>query len=64
VKYSFWKQWSASFGYVLEHFQKTDWRTDTISPVVPGSLAVFLGNEYRDYTAHIVALTVGYRFGK
>jgi MtrB/PioB family decaheme-associated outer membrane protein len=64
LKYLFGKNWFTTFGYVLEAFEKTDWRTDTINPFVPGTVGVFLGNDYRDYTAHIVGLTLGYRFGK
>ena len=64
LRYSFWTNWSATLGYVLEAFEKTDWRTDEISPFVGGTVGVFLGNDYRDYMAHIVGLTIGYRFGK
>ena len=62
LKYYFWKNWSATLGYAFEAFEKSDWRTDQINPFVPGTRAIFLGNDYRDYSAHILGMTVGYRF--
>ncbi len=63
LRYHFWKSWSASLGYVFESFEKHDWRTDTLNPFVPGvATGIWLGNDLRDYTAHIVAATIGYRF--
>jgi len=29
---------------------------------VPGTRAIFLGNDYRDSAVHILGMTVGYRF--
>jgi len=62
LKYHFWKVWSVKLGYVFEEFEKHDFRTDTLNPFNPGSNNIWLGNDLKDYTAHIVALTLGYRF--
>jgi len=62
LKYRFAKSWTVGLGYTFELFEKSDWRTDTLNPFVPGTTSIFLGNTYRDYAAHIVAVTVGYRF--
>jgi hypothetical protein len=43
-------------------FRKHDWRTDTINPFVPGNSAIYLGNDLKNYEAHIFGATVGYRF--
>lgn len=62
LKYHFWKMWTASFGYVFESFEKNDWRTDRLNPFVPGVTSIWLGNDARNYSAHIVAVTLGVRF--
>jgi hypothetical protein len=62
LKYHFWKAWTANFGYIFESFAKHDWRTDDLQPFTPGITSIWLGNDVKNYSAHIVALTVGYRF--
>jgi len=62
LKFHFWKVWSAKLGYVFEEFEKHDFRTDTLNPFNPGSNSIYLGNDLKNYTAHIVAFTIGYRF--
>lgn len=62
LRYHFLKQWTASLGYVFESFQKNDWRTDQIRPFVPGVTAIYLGNDLQNYAAHIVGVTMSYRF--
>lgn len=62
LRYHFWKMWTASLGYAFESFQKNDWRTDRLNPFVPGVSSIWLGNDARNYDAHIVALTLGVRF--
>jgi MtrB/PioB family decaheme-associated outer membrane protein len=58
----FWKTWSVSLGYIFEKFDKSDYRTDTLNPFVPGVSSIWLGNDLKDYTAHIFVVTLGYRF--
>ena len=62
LKYHFWKVWTASVGYAFESFDKHDWRTDTLNPFVPGITSIWLGNDLRNYAAHVVAVKLGYRF--
>ncbi|HSE93066.1 MAG TPA: MtrB/PioB family decaheme-associated outer membrane protein [Methylomirabilota bacterium] len=56
------RQWAVSFGYAFETFKGSDWRTDGLNPFVPGSNSIRLGNDSRNYTAHIVGATVRYVF--
>jgi hypothetical protein len=62
LKYHFGKVWTASLGYAFESFQKNDWRTDRLNPFIPGVTSIWLGNDARNYAAHIVTATLGYRF--
>ncbi len=63
LRYHFRDNWTASLGYVYETFGQHDWRTDTINPFVPAvGSSIFLGNNTKGYDAHIVAMTLGYRF--
>jgi hypothetical protein len=38
-----------------------DWRTN-LNPFVPGVSSIWLGNDTRGYTAHMVGLSLIYRF--
>jgi hypothetical protein len=60
--FAFLRGWTAKLGYVFESWQKHDFRTDELNPFIPGVSAVFLGNDQRNYTSHIIAATLGYRF--
>ena len=62
LRYYFSQSWTASLNYAYESFRKHDWRTDTINPFVPGVNAIYLGNDLRNYDAHIFGVTLGYRF--
>jgi MtrB/PioB family decaheme-associated outer membrane protein len=62
LRYHFSQVWTASLNYAYESFRKHDWRTDTINPFVPGNSAVYLGNDLKNYEAHIFGVTVGYTF--
>jgi len=62
LKYHFWKVWTVSAGYIFESFEKNDWRTDRLNPFVPGVTSIWMGNNSRNYAAHIVAATLGVRF--
>jgi MtrB/PioB family decaheme-associated outer membrane protein len=62
VRYHFWKKWYATLSYAFEVFDKTNWRTDELNPFVPGVSSLWQGNDIKDYTAHILAVTLGYRF--
>jgi len=62
LRYHFWKQWTATLGYAFESFRKNDWHTDGLRPFMPGITSIWLGDDDRNYTAHIVGLRLGYRF--
>jgi MtrB/PioB family decaheme-associated outer membrane protein len=63
LRYQFAKGWTAGLAYAFEQFTKADWRTDALNPFQPGvTSSIWLGNDAKNYTAHIVAVTLGYRF--
>ena len=62
LKYTFLKAWSAKLRYVYEQFEKQDWRTDQLTPTTPTANSVWLGADLKDYSAHMIAITLGYRF--
>ena len=63
LRYRLRDNWTASLGYVYETFGQHDWRNDTINPFVPAvGSSIFLGSKIHGYDAHIVAITLGYRF--
>lgn len=61
LRYRFWKSWTASVSYAFESFEKHDWRKDTLQPFI-GISSIYLGNDLKNYTAHIVGFRLGYRF--
>jgi MtrB/PioB family decaheme-associated outer membrane protein len=63
LRYHINKSWTASLWYMFEAFQKNDWRTNQLNPFI-GPNAVWLGNDYRNYDAHVAAVTLTYRFGQ
>lgn len=63
LRYSFAKYWFATLGYALELYQERNWRSDSLVPFTPAfGNGLWLGNDPRDYTAHIVTATLGFRF--
>jgi MtrB/PioB family decaheme-associated outer membrane protein len=62
LRYFLTRSWSVAVGYIFERFDQTDFRTDNLNPFVPGSASIWLGNDLEDYTAHILVMSVGYRF--
>jgi MtrB/PioB family decaheme-associated outer membrane protein len=62
LRYRFWKNWSANLGYIFEEFSSHDWRTNNLVPFTPGLTSIYLGNDLKPYTAHVLAVTLGYRF--
>jgi MtrB/PioB family decaheme-associated outer membrane protein len=62
VRYRFAKAWSLSLGYLFEKFEQTNFRTDTLNPFNAGVTSIYLGNDLKDYTAHIFTLALGYHF--
>ena len=70
LKYHINKAWTVTLGYGWESFLSHDWRTDRLSPFIPvastaglpGQTSIWLGNDLRNYSAHIVGVTLAYRF--
>lgn len=66
LRYHFSKSWTASLFYTFEQFRKNDWRTDDLTPFIPqlaGTTgSIWLGNDARNYDAHILGLTLAYSF--
>ena len=63
LAYHFLKNWTAKFTYAFESFTKHDWRTDRLNPFLPAAgNSIWMGNDLRNYTAHILLATVGYQF--
>lgn len=62
LRYRFRPAWAVSVGYTFESFRKDDWRTDRLNPFMPGSNSIWLGNDARNYTAHIVGVKLRYTF--
>jgi MtrB/PioB family decaheme-associated outer membrane protein len=70
LKYHITKAWTATIGYAWESFEQHDWRTDNLTPFVPvpsaagvpGQTSIWLGNDVKNYTAHIIGASIAYRF--
>jgi MtrB/PioB family decaheme-associated outer membrane protein len=66
LRYHFSQSWTASLFYTFEQFQKNDWRTDDLTPFIPqlaGTTgSIWLGNDARNYDAHIAGVTLAYTF--
>jgi MtrB/PioB family decaheme-associated outer membrane protein len=71
ARYFITKQWTLKLGYQYERYNEKDFTTDTIQPAVaavPGTTAaadlrsIVLGAQHPPYEAHIVAMSVAYRF--
>ena len=61
-RYRFTKNWYARLGYFFEMFEEKNFRTDNLAPFNPGVTSIYLGNDLKDYTAHIVTMALGYSF--
>jgi Putative outer membrane beta-barrel porin, MtrB/PioB len=62
LRYYFGKNWRLGLTYIFEQYKQTDFRTDGLNPFMPGSTSIWLGNAPNDYTAHIVVMSLAYRF--
>jgi MtrB/PioB family decaheme-associated outer membrane protein len=66
LRYHFLKSWTTSLFYTFEQFHKSDWRTDNLTPFIPqlaGTTgSIWLGNDTRNYVAHILGVTLAYAF--
>ena len=65
LQYHFSKSWTASLNYIFESFSKHDWRTDSLNPFIPAAgNSIWLGNDQKNYAAHILGATLRYTFGR
>jgi MtrB/PioB family decaheme-associated outer membrane protein len=73
LRYHIQKNFTVKAEYRFEHFNLANFKTDGLEPFMPNSnvngsgsvspsLDVFLGDQIDDYSAHIVALSLLYRF--
>jgi hypothetical protein len=61
ARFRFAANWSATVRYSVAAFRKVDFRTDGLLPATGAD--IFLGNDLRDYTAGVLAVTIGYNLG-
>lgn len=57
LRYDFTGHWSARLGYLFEVFDMDDSMSQISVPVT-----TFVNDTYEDYTAHVLILSLGYRF--
>ncbi len=62
LQYHVSKNLTAKLFYVYETFTKHNWQTDTLQPFLPNVPAVFLGQDWKNYWAQIVGVTLRYKF--
>jgi MtrB/PioB family decaheme-associated outer membrane protein len=62
LRYRFAKAWYFTLGYLFEQFDEQNFRTDLLKPFQTATSSIYLGNNLKDYTAHIVTLVLGYTF--
>ena len=63
LRWYFAKSWTMSVGYAWEQFWQNDWRTDGLVQFNPSAgSSIWLGSDNHDYAAHLIAVTLGYRF--
>jgi MtrB/PioB family decaheme-associated outer membrane protein len=62
LRYTFLKNWSATFQHIWESYQKNDWRTDRLDPFETGVSSIWLGNDLKNYSAHWLGIVLGYKF--
>ena len=63
-EYNFTKAWAGKLFYVYEQFINHNWQTGALTPSLTpnGSGSVFLGQNWQNYTAQIVGVTLKYKF--
>jgi MtrB/PioB family decaheme-associated outer membrane protein len=64
LEYNFTKALSGKLFYVYEQFINHNWQTGALTPSLTpnGSGSVFLGQNWQNYTAQIVGVTLKYKF--
>src|SRR5215470_13729357 len=63
LEYNFTKALSGKLFYVYEQFINHNWQTGALTPFLgPSVPAIFLGQNWQNYTAQIVGVTLKYKF--
>jgi Putative outer membrane beta-barrel porin, MtrB/PioB len=62
LQYHLAKNLTTKLFYAYERFTKSNWQTDSLTPSLPGVPAVFLGQDWKNYSAQIVGVTLRYAF--
>ncbi len=62
VQYHLSRTLTAKLFYAYETFTKSNWQTDTLTPSLAGVPAVFLGQNWKNYSAQILGATLRYKF--
>jgi len=63
LEYKFTKAWTGKLFYVYEQFINHNWQTGALTPFLqPSANAIFLGQNWQNYTAQIVGVTLKYKF--
>lgn len=61
LQYHLSKSLTAKLFYAYESFTKHNWQTDTLTPTLTNVPAVFLGQDWKNYWAQIVGVTLKYK---
>ena len=62
LQYHLSRTLTAKFFYAFETFSKSNWQTDRLTPSLAGVPAVFLGQDWKNYSAQILGATLRYKF--
>ena len=63
LEYNFTKAWTGKLFYVYEQFINHNWQTGALTPFLSLSTSsIFLGQNWQNYTAQIVGVTLKYKF--
>jgi MtrB/PioB family decaheme-associated outer membrane protein len=62
LQYHLTRSLTAKLFYAYEIFTKSNWQTDTLTPSLAGVPAVFLGQDWKNYSAQILGATLRYKF--
>jgi len=62
LQYHLSRTLTAKLFYAFETFSKSNWQTDRLTPSLAGVPAVFLGQDWKNYSAQILGATLRYKF--
>jgi hypothetical protein len=63
LEYNLTKAWTAKFFYICEQYINHNWQTGALTPFLGNAVnAVFLGQNWQNYTTQTVGVTLKYTF--